>query len=348
MNAEDRQDRAGRRWVDFRHRGVAVTPGAMRAFIADRWRVSGHGLKGLRSFAGGLRRGSRAAASAVMPPHVFDLWSAQGRPDCWINYRPDGMSCLIIIPGDRVIRVPRVNSAAMRTQFAAAAATQSRFPELAPRVLETGNGGTHSVEAYLSLSGGTIGEADVETMFGQMEAVSPRRIEPASALVSSMLAGLDLPEAVARGAADLCRAEGASRVALRPVHGDLVTHNLWRREDGGLVAVDWEFSREAPATYDLWHLNLMPWIRGEITLDEWMTAFTGQLTRCLPDEVARVRLHHRLNALSTAAFLLRTEYGAFVPEKLGGLERLVADSVDYDHRRASVSFDLLRKGDRYE
>ncbi len=313
---------SGSRWVDFGRRGIAVTPGAIRAFVLDRWRCRDISLSGLRSFAGGLRRVTRVLPVALMPEHVFDRWAAQGWPECWVTYRPNGMSCLIIIPGERVIRVPRADCARMQAQFVTAAAVQSQFSDVAPRVLEVGDGGTYIAEAHLSLSRGWIGESEIEATVRRMHEIAPHRTTQVSALVSAMLSGLDLSHGIHGFATDLCARHGESHVPIRQVHGDLMPHNLWRRSDGRLVALDWEFSREAPASYDLWHLNFLPWLRGEITLDRWMKIFARQLDRCLPFERPKVWLHHRLNTLSTGAFLLRTGYEAYVPEKMAAIVRL--------------------------
>jgi len=329
MTAMTAESGDGRRWVDFQHRGVAVTLGALPVFLADRWRLRGNGLRGLRSFAGGLRPASRALPSTPIPEHVFQLWAAQGRPECWITYRPNGLSCLIIIPSERVIRVPRADCALIQAQFVAAAATQSLFRELAPEVLKVGDGGTHIEEAHLSLSRGCIRDGEIEAAVRRMHVIVPHRMAQVSAVVSAMLVGLDLPRGLQEFATDLCARYGESRVPMGQVHGDLMPHNLWRRRDGRLVALDWEFSREAPASYDLWHLHFMPWIEGEISLAEWMALFSGQLDRCLPDQASQAGLNRRLNALSTAAFLLRTGYNGFVPTKLDATLQLLADKEHY-------------------
>ena len=143
---------------------------------------------------------------------------------------------------------------------------------------------------------------------------------------------LDRPQAhgaIRQEVARCLKEVGGVAVPVGLVHGDLLPRNLFRRGDGALVALDWEFSRRAPATYDFWHEHFWCWIEGKITRSEWRAAFAKSLRKYAPETASFAEAHDAANILSTYAFFAGKSNGAHAPVKVAAARQLLHGATVY-------------------
>jgi hypothetical protein len=126
--------------------------------------------------------------------------------------------------------------------------------ELAPTVLAVSESQDAFVEAWVPHSRVKRGKEPVGPIIGELErSLYHDRIVRSSAVINGLMKDGGTVGGLVEGIGEALAASLPDELPMSRVHGDLSPNNVSATADGALQLLDWEYTREAVRTYDLWH-----------------------------------------------------------------------------------------------
>ena len=285
-------------WCDLKRRGVAVRLEKLPyyfAWLRCSWRTTGY----LRAVAAHVV-GAVVTRTAPFPGRLAEACSSAGLRPSWFRYRIDGGRYqAVCVEERRLLSCARSENDIEKVVNILAA--YRAYPDLVPEVIDADDGQGWYVERFIDIHQGE--EEMVDSALERLR--SAYKAEPArlgdiwQRMQDRTTEGL--PTWISR----FMEANAEWQIPVARVHGDLCAANVGiDAETGQLVLMDWEYSRTAALSYDLWHALFDRCRAGALTPERFAEAFEESAEHLLGLSAAEARVHHVLNAVDAYTFYI--------------------------------------------